>query len=63
MYMRPEMSRNMYYDKIPAGLAYNITANINRIFCASSYLPMNEQVKEDEIGRACSTNGGEEECL
>jgi hypothetical protein len=21
------------------------------------------QVKEDEMGRACSTNGGEEECI
>jgi hypothetical protein len=24
---------------------------------------MNDQVKEDEMGRACSTNGGEEECI
>jgi hypothetical protein len=23
----------------------------------------NDQVKEDEIGRACSTNEGEEECI
>jgi hypothetical protein len=23
----------------------------------------NDQVKEDEMGRACSTNGGEEECI
>jgi hypothetical protein len=23
----------------------------------------NFQVKEDEMGRACSTNGGEEECM
>jgi hypothetical protein len=22
-----------------------------------------DQVKEDEIGRACSTNGGDEECI
>jgi hypothetical protein len=22
-----------------------------------------DQVKEDEMGRACSTNGGEEECI
>jgi hypothetical protein len=22
----------------------------------------NDQVKEDEMGRACSTNGGDEEC-
>jgi hypothetical protein len=22
-----------------------------------------DQVKEDELGRACSTNGGEEECI
>jgi hypothetical protein len=24
---------------------------------------LNDQVKEDEMGRACSTNGGEEECI
>jgi hypothetical protein len=24
---------------------------------------LNDQVKEDEIGRACSTNGGEEKCI
>jgi hypothetical protein len=23
----------------------------------------NDQVKEDEMGRACSTDGGEEECI
>jgi hypothetical protein len=23
----------------------------------------NDQVKEDEMGRACSTNGGDEECI
>jgi hypothetical protein len=23
----------------------------------------NDQVKEDKMGRACSTNGGEEECI
>jgi hypothetical protein len=25
--------------------------------------PNNDQVKEDEMGRACSTNRGEEECI
>jgi hypothetical protein len=25
--------------------------------------PSHPQVKEDEMGRACSTNGGEEECI
>jgi hypothetical protein len=24
---------------------------------------INDQVKEDEMGRACSTNGREEECI
>jgi hypothetical protein len=24
---------------------------------------MHNEVKEDEMGRACSTNGGEEECI
>jgi hypothetical protein len=23
----------------------------------------NDQVKEDEMGKECSTNGGEEECI
>jgi hypothetical protein len=27
------------------------------------YSSPNDQVKEDEMGRACSTNGGEEECI
>jgi hypothetical protein len=25
--------------------------------------PKNDQVKEDEMGRACGTNEGEEECI
>jgi hypothetical protein len=28
-----------------------------------SCIMRNNQVKEDEMGRACSTNGGEEECI
>jgi hypothetical protein len=24
---------------------------------------LHDQVKENEVGRACSTNGGEEECI
>jgi hypothetical protein len=24
---------------------------------------MSDQVKEDEMGKACSTNGGDEECI
>jgi hypothetical protein len=24
---------------------------------------LNDQLKEDDIGRACSTDGGEEECV
>jgi hypothetical protein len=28
-----------------------------------NYIMKNDQVKEDEMGRACSTNGGEEECI
>jgi hypothetical protein len=27
------------------------------------YLDWNDRVKYDEMGRACSTNGGEEECI
>jgi hypothetical protein len=27
------------------------------------YYMQSDQVKEDEMGRACSTNGGEEECI
>jgi hypothetical protein len=30
------------------------------IFSKHNY---SDQVKEDEMGRACSTNGGEEECI
>jgi hypothetical protein len=29
----------------------------------SSTNNQNDQVKEDEMGRACSTNGGEEKCI
>jgi hypothetical protein len=27
------------------------------------YAKGNDEVNEDEMGRACSTNGGEEECI
>jgi hypothetical protein len=29
----------------------------------SPYNSKNDEVKEDEIGRVCSTNAGEEECI
>jgi hypothetical protein len=31
-----------------------------RLFSKYNY---NDQVKEDEMGRACSTNGGEDACI
>jgi hypothetical protein len=34
---------------------HNLYSSPNIIF--------NDQVKEDEMGRACSTNGGDEECI
>jgi hypothetical protein len=33
------------------------------LYTQSVYTVGNDQVKEDEMGRSCSTNGGEEECI
>jgi hypothetical protein len=32
-------------------------------FYSSPNIMLNDQLKEDEMGRACSTHGGEEECI
>jgi hypothetical protein len=33
------------------------------ITCTLPKYNLNDQVKEDELGRECGTNGGEEECI
>jgi hypothetical protein len=42
----------------------------SKLFCSTyafnlelCFTVTNDQVKEDEMGSACSTNGGEEECI
>jgi hypothetical protein len=37
-----------------------MTSFATRTFAKNNY---NDQVKKDEMVRACSTNGGEEECI
>jgi hypothetical protein len=34
-----------------------------RILGITVLLNINDQVKEDEMGRACNTNGGEDKCI
>jgi hypothetical protein len=48
----------------------NLNSALNRVASLTgselvlfSKYNQNDQVKEDEMGRACSTNGGEEECM
>jgi hypothetical protein len=41
------------YTRIPVNFVLNDLQPLN----------INDQDKEDELGRACSTNGGEEECI
>jgi hypothetical protein len=45
---------------------YDIFVSIIKILCLLFLVNMNckfDQVKEDGMGRACGTNGGEEECI
>jgi hypothetical protein len=35
----------------------------HNLYSSPSTYNYNDQVKEDEMGRACSINGGEEECI
>jgi hypothetical protein len=39
-----------------------VSTNKSRILFFAKY-NYTEQVKEDEMGRACDTHGGEEECI
>jgi hypothetical protein len=43
-------------------LAFVQGLHLKHLYCGYKY-NQNDQVKEDEMGRACSTNGGEEECM
>jgi hypothetical protein len=36
---------------------------LHNLYSSPSIYNYNVQVKEDEMRRACSTNGGEEECI
>jgi hypothetical protein len=40
-----------------------VTGGWKKLLVYFSKYNMNVQIKEDEMGRACSTNGGEEECI
>jgi hypothetical protein len=41
-----------------------VSVKISGIKCLRKLLKLfNDQVKENEMGRACSTNGEEEECI
>jgi hypothetical protein len=43
---------------------FNRMQQIKEIFRVNGYMSCpSHQVKEDEMGRACSTNVGEEECI
>jgi hypothetical protein len=46
---------------------YNMEMLVNMKYRCSIYIwsiyLYSDQVKEDEMGRPCSTNGGEEECI
>jgi hypothetical protein len=48
-------------DEVTGGWRKLHNENLHKLFFAK--YNYNDQVKEDEMGRACSTNGGQEECL
>jgi hypothetical protein len=39
------------------------TAEVHNLYSSPSTFNSDDQVKEDQMGKACSTNGGEGECI
>jgi hypothetical protein len=49
-------------DEVTGGWRKLHNEELHNLYSSPSVIRMN-QVKEDEMGRACNTNGGEEECI
>jgi hypothetical protein len=49
-------------DEVTGGWRKLHNEQLHKLYCSPSII-RNDQVKEDEMDRACSTNGGEEKCI
>jgi hypothetical protein len=63
--MMTSLSTSLSDDMMTRSLSHGRRSTVE--ISTTSDLPaiasQTDQVKEDELGRACSTNGGEEECI